>query len=85
VTQGDDTDPSYVRTIGEQVLDIPPYRQGAPFEIVYAYDIDQTVFIEVNDKTAGRPVGTFEVHNVANMSESEVSAATDRMRALDLA
>jgi hypothetical protein len=25
------------------------------------------------------------VHNAANMSESEVEAATDRMRALDLA
>jgi molecular chaperone DnaK len=85
VTQGDDVDPAYVRTIGEQVLDIPAYRRGAPFEVVYAYDIDQTVSISVNDLTSGRPVGSFEVHNVANMSESEVSAATDRMRSLDLA
>jgi molecular chaperone DnaK len=85
VTQGDDSDPAYVRTIGEQVLDIPAYRRGAPFEVVYAYDIDQTVSIAVKDLTTGQPVGAFDVHNVANMSESEVEAATDRMRALDLA
>src|SRR5690606_3579576 len=71
VTQGDDHDPCYVRRIGEQTLEIPPYPKGAPFEIVYAYDVDQTVFIEVIDKTTGDLVGTFEVRNVANMNEDE--------------
>ncbi|HEY6738337.1 MAG TPA: Hsp70 family protein [Actinopolymorphaceae bacterium] len=84
VTQGDDHDPAYVRRIGEQTLEIPPYPKGSPFEIVYAYDIDQTVFIEVVDKTSGDLVGTFEVHNVANMDEDEVASATDKMRRLEI-
>jgi molecular chaperone DnaK len=84
VTQGDDEDPAYVRMVGEQTLDIPAYAKGAPFEIVYAYDIDQTVFIEVVDKTTGEPVGTFEVHNVANMDENEVTEAADKMRRLEI-
>jgi molecular chaperone DnaK len=84
VTQGDDDDPAYVRAIGEQTFDIPAYPLGAPFEIVYAYDIDQTVFIEVHDKTSGGQIGTFQVDNVATMDEGEVATATDRMRLLDI-
>ncbi|GAA2758124.1 Hsp70 family protein [Actinopolymorpha rutila] len=84
VTQGDDDDPDYVRAIGEQTFDIPPYPAGAPFEVVYAYDIDQTVFIEVHDRTSGERIGTFEVNNVATMAEGEVASATDRMRLLDI-
>jgi molecular chaperone DnaK len=84
VTQGDDDDPAYVRMVGEQTLDIPAYPKGAPFEVVYAYDIDQTVFIEVVDKTTGEQVETFEVHNVANMDENEVTEAADKMRRLEI-
>ncbi len=84
VTQGDDDDPAYVRAIGEQTFAIPPYPKGAPFEVVYAYDIDQTVSIEIHDRTSGRPVGTFEVDNVATMAEQDVVDATNRMRLLDI-
>ncbi|HEY6737499.1 MAG TPA: Hsp70 family protein [Actinopolymorphaceae bacterium] len=84
VTQGDDTDPAYVRPVGEQTFPIPAYPEGAPFEMVYAYDVDQIVHIEVIDKTTGRSVGTFRVDNVANMNESEVAAAADKMRRLDV-
>jgi molecular chaperone DnaK len=84
VTQGDDEDPAYVRLIGTQRLEIPRYPKGAQIEIVYAYDIDQTVCIEVIDKRTGTSIGSFEVHNVANMDEGEVVEATDKMRRLDI-
>ncbi|MEQ4208664.1 Hsp70 family protein [Actinopolymorpha sp. B9G3] len=84
VTQGDDDDPAYVRAIGEQTFEIPAYPVGAPFEVVYAYDVDQTVFIEVHDKTSGRRIGTFRVTNVATMRDAEVAQAADRMRLLDI-
>jgi molecular chaperone DnaK len=87
VTVGDDTDPAYVRNItGDKPLRvrIPPYPEGAPIEIVYAYDIDQTVFIEVNDLTAGASLGTFEVPNVANMSKTQVAEAAAKMRGTEV-
>ncbi len=84
VTQGDDDDPAYVRAIGEQTFPIPPYPAGAPFEVVYAYDVDQTVYIEIHDKTSGRKIGTFQVANVATMAEADVVAAADRVRLLDI-
>ena len=49
-TQGDDNDPAYVKVLGEQVLAIPPYPKGAQIEVKFAYDIDQTVSIEVTDQ-----------------------------------
>ncbi|MGW4461365.1 Hsp70 family protein [Micromonospora sp. NPDC004704] len=87
VTVGDDEDPAYVRNVtGDKPLRvaIPPYPAGAPIEIIYAYDIDQTVFVEVNDLTAGASLGTFEVPNVANMSRDQVADAAEKMRSTEV-
>ena len=84
VTQGDDTDPAYVKVLGKQVLKIPAYPAGAPVEVTFAYDIDQTVFIEVTDLTGQASLGTFEVHDVANMTETEREDAAARLRNLDV-
>ncbi|MFI5912357.1 Hsp70 family protein [Dactylosporangium sp. NPDC051541] len=87
VTIGDDTDPGYVRNAtGDKPLmvRIPPYPAGAPIEVIYAYDIDQTVFVEVNDLTAHTSLGTFEVSNIANMSKNQVAEAADKMRTTEV-
>jgi molecular chaperone DnaK len=87
VTVGDDDDPEYVRNVtGDKPLRvrIPPYPAGAPIEIVYAYDIDQTVFVEVKDLTSGNLLGTFEVTDIANMSRAEVAQAAGKMRSTEV-
>jgi molecular chaperone DnaK len=84
VTQGNDEDPAYVKVIGDELLTIPPYPAGAPVDVTFAYDIDQTVFIEVTDLTAGRSLGTFEVHNVSNMDDRERDLAADKIRILEV-
>ncbi|MFC3894918.1 Hsp70 family protein [Lentzea rhizosphaerae] len=84
VTQGDDADPSFVKVIGEQILPIPSYPAGAPVDVTFAYDIDQTVFIEVTDLTTNRSLGTFEVHDVSNMDGAEKDLAADKIRALEV-
>lgn len=83
VTQGDDKEIEYVTIIGEQLLKIPEYPEvNAPFTISYAYDIDQTVFIEVFDNTANRLVGTFEIDRQTNLTDSEVDKATDKLKGI---
>ncbi|QSE87875.1 Hsp70 family protein (plasmid) [Rhodococcus pseudokoreensis] len=82
VTQGDDIDPEYVVVIGEKVLPIPPYPKGAPIRISYAYDIDQTVFVEVTDLTTNTLLGTFDIDRIANMSDDDVATAKDRISRL---
>jgi molecular chaperone DnaK len=83
-TQGNDSDPNYVKAIGEEMLRIPPYPAGAPVDVTFAYDIDQTVFIEVTDVTAGQSLGTFEIHNMSNMDSQERDLAAGKNRTLEV-
>lgn len=87
VTQGDDEDPEYVRFVtkeGGQLFSIPPYPAGAPIRITFHYDIDQTIQVEVTDLTANKSLGTFEVDNVANLSDEEVAAARQKNKNLEV-
>jgi molecular chaperone DnaK len=84
VTQGDDVDPDYVGHIGQSTLKIPPYPRGAPIEVIFSYDIDQTIHIEVVDLTAGASLGMFEVDAPANMTPDEVASASDKIQNTDV-
>ena len=79
VTQGEDSDVKYVVVIGSKDIPIPSYPKGAPFTVMYAYDIDQTVYVELYDETARRTVGTFEIDRALNMDEKAVSNAMKRI------
>lgn len=79
VTQGEDSDVRYAVLIGGKNIPIPPYSKGAPFTVSYAYDIDQTVYVEVFDETANKIIGTFEIDRSMNMSEESVANAMKRM------
>lgn len=77
VTEGNDSDVDYVKVIGSSILDIPPYPKNSPIEVIYAYDADQTIYIEVIDKVTNRSLGTFEIDRTSNLSEDDVTKATD--------
>lgn len=76
VTEGNDPELEFVRIIGSSVLSIPPYPKNSPIEIIYAYDPDQTIYIEVIDKVTDKSLGTFEIDRASNLSDSEVANAT---------
>lgn len=84
VTQGDDPDVRYCVIIGSKEIPLPPYPKGAPLTITYAYDIDQTVYVEVFDDTAKRSLGTFEVDRPNNMDENEITQAIQRVGGMDI-
>ena len=79
VTQGEDRDVRYAVVIGGKEIPIPPYRKGAPFTVSYAYDIDQTVYVELFDDTTHTTVGTFEIDRSMNLSDETVENAMKRM------
>lgn len=83
VTQGDDPDPDYVTIIGSSTLEIPAYPKGAPIRIIYHYDIDQTVQVEVVDLTAKKMLGTFEIDRIANLNINEVMLAKAKLDSLN--
>ena len=80
VTEGDDEDVLFVNVIGSSILSIPPYPKGSPIEIIYAYDPDQTIYIEVIDKVTNNSLGTFEIDRSSNMTETQVAQATSIVR-----
>ena len=84
VTEGDDTDIDYVKVIGSKTIKIPHYPKGSPIEVIYTYDPDQIIFVEVVDKVTDKSLGTFEVERKANMTESEVKYATDLLNKSDV-
>ncbi len=84
VTQGEDSEVRYVTEIGSKEIPIPQYPKGAPFTVSYAYDIDQTVYVELYDDTANRVVGKFEIDRIMNMSEEEVQNAMRRIGQMDI-
>lgn len=82
VTQGDDTNPDYVVEIGSKELPVPPYPKGAPVRVTYAYDIDQTVFVELTDLTTNQSLGTFEIDRLANLTDDQVREAAHKISSL---
>lgn len=72
VTEGNDTDPEFVNIIARQRLSIPPYPRDSPIRVTFAYDIDQTIFVEVFDATAGKSLGTFDIDRASNLSKDQV-------------
>lgn len=75
VTEGNDEELEYVKIIGSTMLSMPPYPKGSPIEIIYAYDPDQTIYIEVIDKVTDRSLGTFEIERTSNMTDDAVNDA----------
>ncbi|MFE7434699.1 Hsp70 family protein [Streptomyces tendae] len=79
VTEGDDEDLAYVKTVGESTIEIPQYPKGAPFEVVYSYDVDGIIHVEVKDGTTGKWLGEFELERPGNLSQTELSEFSDRV------
>jgi len=84
VTEGDDTDIDYVKVIGSKTIKIPHYPKGSPIEVIYTYDPDQIIFVEVVDKVTDKSLGTFEVERKANMTDNEVKYATELLKKSDV-
>lgn len=77
VTEGKDIDLEFVKIVGEKDLTIPSYPKGAPIEVTYAYDIDQTIFIEVKDLTTNKSLGTFDIDRSANLNAEELGKSIE--------
>lgn len=75
VTEGNDEEVEYVKVIGSKSLTIPAYPKGSPVEIIYAYDPDQTIYIEVIDKVTNQSLGTFQIDRTSNLSDDQVKDA----------
>ncbi|MDT0615241.1 Hsp70 family protein [Streptomyces lancefieldiae] len=79
VTEGDDEDLAYVKRVGEGTIEIPQYPKRAPFEVIYSYDVDGIIHVEVKDGTTGKWLGEFELERPDNLSPDELAELGDRV------
>ena len=84
VTEGDDTEVEFVKIIGHSILSVPPHPKGSPIEILFIYDADQTVAVEVVDKTTNQSLGRFKIERQSNLTDDQVQQATDIIRKTDV-
>ena len=84
VTQGEDRDPELVTVVGTGELSLPAYPKGAPLKVIYAYDVDQTVRVEVIDLTANASLGSFNIERVANLRPEEVEEAQRKIGGMEV-
>ncbi|MGI6878975.1 Hsp70 family protein [Microbacterium sp. gxy059] len=83
VTQGDDPDIDFTTEIGHGVFPLEEeWPTGTDFRVVYHYDIDQTVTVEVFRLPEDLLVGVFEIDRVANLTEEAVEAAAAKVGAM---
>lgn len=82
VTQGDSSNPDFVVVVGSGELRLPPHPEGSPLKVIYRYDIDQIVQVEVIDLTANQSLGEFEIDRDANLNQQEVDEASARVAGL---
>lgn len=81
VTQGDDPDPEFVTVIGTgRIVLEEEWPENTDFAVVYRYDIDQTVTVEVYRLPEESYAGAFEIDRPANLSEESVAEASSRLR-----
>ena len=72
ITEGEEENIEYVRTIGKGTIDIPPYQKGAPVEVFFEYNDDGMIVVTVYDKTAGREIGNLRIQRESNRSLKEI-------------
>ena len=84
VTQGEERDPELVTVVGTGELSLPAYPKGAPLKVIYAYDVDQTVRVEVIDLTANASLGSFNIERVANLRPEEVQEAQRKIGGMEV-
>lgn len=80
VTQGDDPDPDFTTVIGEGVVELDEeWPAGVDFAVVYRYDVDQTVTVEIYRLPDDLYVGAFSIERVANLTAEKVEEAVERI------
>ena len=77
ITEGNDPDIEYLNIIGEQTFPIKPHPKDSPIDVVFIYDIDQTIQVELIDLVDKVSLGTFEIERQSNLSETEIRAAIE--------
>lgn len=79
VTEGEDTDLSYVHIVGEGNMAIPAYPKGAPIEVFFSYDHDGIIHVTVFDLTGNKMLGELLIKRNSNLTEEDVKEKKEKI------
>ena len=81
VTQGEDSDPSYVSTIATQSFELPPDRPAErPIKVTYSYDLNQRMHCRFEDIESGRTLDVdFSLDGDGEVSGEGVSESAQEL------
>lgn len=82
VTEGEDTNPNYIKIVGEGEMSLPPYPKNSPLEVFFAYDMDGIVHVTVYDKKTDKLIGELKIDRKSNLDERSVQALTQKLSGL---
>jgi TIR domain-containing protein/Hsp70 protein len=74
VTEGEDTDPSFIKIVGSAEIHLLPYPKHAPMEVLFEYDLDGIIHITVVDQITNFQLGELSIRRASNLDEHEVQA-----------
>ncbi|GAA0494860.1 Hsp70 family protein [Alkalibacterium indicireducens] len=80
VTEGEDTDPEYVKVIGDCLVKIPQNQPaGYPIETRIAYDENGVVHVRVFDGNTQDFLGEAEIERTSNLTQKEVDELENKI------
>lgn len=86
VTEGEDSDPKYVKILGEGIMPLPSYPKNSPLEVVFEYDSDGIVHVTVFDLVprSKQRLGELKIKRTSNLDEQEVKDKQQKLSGLSV-
>jgi molecular chaperone DnaK len=85
VTEGEETDPQFVRIIGVGDIALAGKHPAcSPMQVSMSYDADGLIHVSVQDLVTNRPLGELHIDRKANLSDEDLQSASVRAAAVEV-
>ena len=81
VTEGEDRDPRYVKVVGDGTMELPPYPEGSPLDVVFEYDSNGIIHVTVYDLVPKpkKKLGELYIKRTSNLDDEEVKEKRQKL------
>ena len=85
VTEGEDSDPDFVKIIGESILDLRgPKPQGYPVRFIFTYDENGVVHVYGKDENTGQHLGEMQIERKSNLTEAAIEQKAEKLAGISV-
>lgn len=85
VTEGEDSDPDFVKVIGESNLDLRGQKpEGYPVRFIFTYDENGVVHVYGKDEANGQHLGEVHIERKANLTEAAIEQKAEKLAGISV-